>query len=356
MRIPRTGTLLALAFGLSLAACNRTEPVAPTSEAVSPEPPQIPQDAAFAKEAYALKSNGKDPAEIAAALRELRARYGYPALRREMSSSQAVPAAVPGALASGALGKAAATTVWTQAREVNIIYYFAHSQVVSVPANATLQATGIQVDATSDPMIMGFYKSVGTDNPEAYRVKFVGFNDDWAPGSLSSRFVWTNNTGAAKSIRIVSWCYPDAYGQTTMNYKVTLSGTTLASYTHTMWVNGNTQFETDRPSSGTAGCTGPTGSNVELKRDPHSPTGFGSTLVAFDEGTMEGSFIRDTDFALRMSRPLLQSGHNFLMGYFEGDGYQPSPMDESDATIDKLDAHYHFPFYFAWQVDRYNCP
>jgi hypothetical protein len=355
MRTLRTGTLLALALGIGLVACNRTETVAPTSGGASPEPPQSPKDAAFAKEAYALKSNEKDPAKIASALRELRTRYGYPALRREMSASEAVPAGVPGALVSGALGKAATTTSWTQVRAVNIIYYFAHTQVVSVPANATLQATGIQVDATSDPMIMGFYKSVGTDNPAAYRVKFVGFNDDWAPGSLSSRFVWTNNTGAAKSIRIVSWCYPDAYGQTTMNYKVTLSGTTLAAYTRTMWVNGATQFYTRVPSD-YAGCTGPTGSNVELRRDPNSPTGYGSTLVAFDEGTMEGSFIRDTDFALRMSRPLLPSGHNFLMGYFEGDGYQPSPMDESDATIDKLDAHYHFPFYFASQVDRYNCP
>jgi len=214
MRTLRTGTRLAFALGLglSLVACNRTETVAPTAEAVSPEPQQSPKNAAFAKEAYALKSREKDPAKIATAMRELMSRYGYPVLPREMSASNAVPGGV-----AGAFGKVAASS-WTQVRGMNVNYHFAHSRLVSVPANATLQATGIVVDGTADPMIMGFYKSIGSGNASAYWVKFVGFNDDWAPGSLNARYNWTNNTGGAKSIRIVSLCYPSTYGATTMTY------------------------------------------------------------------------------------------------------------------------------------------
>lgn len=349
MRYLRKGAPLALALGLGLVACNRTETVAPAPEAVSPEPPQSLKDAAFAREAYALKSKEKDQAKVVPALRELMSRYGYPALSREMSASESVPGGF-----SGALGKAAASS-WTQVRSVNVIYHFAHTQLLSVPAGATLQATGAQVDGTSDPLIMGFYKTIGSGNASAYWIKFVGYNDDWGAGSLNSGFTWTNTTGASKSVRIVSWCYPETYGTTTMTFKITQNGRTIASGSRTMWVSGATEFYTRIPSD-YAGCTGPLASQVELQRNRSNPaTGFGSTLVAFDEGTMEGAFIRDTDYALQLNRPLKQGGSSFLMGYFQGDGYQPSSMDASDA-IQKLDAHYHYPFYFVRQVDRFNCP
>jgi len=91
-----------------------------------------------------------------------------------------------------------------------------------------------------------------------------------------------------------------------------------------MWVSDNIEFYTRIPSE-YEGCTGPLASDVTLQRNPSSPTtGFGSTLVAFDEGTMEGAFIRDTDYSLRLNRPLLQGGSSFLMDIWKGTDTSPA--------------------------------
>ncbi|MBW8888733.1 MAG: hypothetical protein JF616_13330, partial [Fibrobacteres bacterium] len=58
----------------------------------------------------------------------------------ELPASKAVSGENP-----GALGKTAASE-WTQVRAVRTNYFFAHSLVVSVPANAVLKVSATQVD------------------------------------------------------------------------------------------------------------------------------------------------------------------------------------------------------------------
>jgi hypothetical protein len=320
-----------------------------------------PKDAAFSKEAYAIKSREKDPAKAKPAMRELASRLGYPVPPQESPASQAVPGPVSGEVSSEvsgegirALGKAAASR-WTQTRAVNVIYHFGNSRLVTVPSQAVLQVTSAQVDGASDPMVLGFYKSVSSGNASAYWVKFVGYNDDFAPGNLNSRFTWTNNTGATKTIRIVSWSYPGTAGATTLAHTVTQTGRRLSAASSTMWVSGSLESLTHIPSDFN-GCAGPQASQVGLTKISAGSAAFGSSLVAFNENTMEGAFIRDTQYALQLNTTLLQGGSSFLLGFFEGDGYQPSPMDESPESLDQLDAHYGYPFYTAWQKDRFDCP
>lgn len=351
-RFQRSGILLPLALGLALSACNRTEDSAPT---VAGEPPEIadaaPVNAAFAREASAIKSRETDPAKREAAMRDLMSRFGYPALPARASGPGAAP--VPGS-APGALEKTAATE-WTQVRGMNLFYPFAHSKVVSVPANGVLEAIANQGDAGSDPMLLAFYKTTSSGNAAAYWVKFVGYNDDRAAGNLNAYFKWTNTTGAAKTIRVVSWSYPGTYGVTNLTVRVTANGV-ASRFNSTLWVSGATEFETTSLHPDYAACTGPSASEIKLKRSPTSVTGYGHSLVAFNAGTMRGAFIRDTDYSLRLDEVLPPGGPSFLLGYFEGDGYQPDPMGIDDATLDALDAHYHFPLYFGSQNDRYACP
>jgi hypothetical protein len=353
MRTLRIGTFLPLALGLALDACNRSENISPTANEVSPETIQAPKDPAFAKEAYAIKSGEKDPAKIKSALRELRSRYGYPVMPEELPASKAVSGKNP-----GALGKAAASE-WTLVRALRTNYFFAHSLVVSVPANALLRVSATQVDGGTDPMVLGFYKSTTSTNSKAYLVKFVGYNDDIAPGNLNSNFSWTNRTGSAQSVRLVSWSYPGTYGTTTLSSRVTQNSLTH-SKSSTMWVSGAMEPETGLAPSFEA-CTGPLASRVIFTAGRFNPpTPFGSSLVAFNKNTMEGAFFRDTEDELQLN-DVLPSGSGFLLGYFEGDGYQPTPMDFSNATqgaaTDRLlNDHYHGVFYQGSQQDRYDCP
>ncbi|MBW8886148.1 MAG: hypothetical protein JF616_00195, partial [Fibrobacteres bacterium] len=198
------------------------------------------------------------------------------------------------------------------------------------------------------------YKSTTTTNSKAYLVKFVGYNDDAAAGNLNSNFTWTNRTGVAKSVRLVSWSYPGTFGTTTMSYRVTQNSLTH-SKSSTMWVSGAMEPFTE-VGSGFEACTGPLASGVIFTPSPFNPpTQFGSSLVAFNFNTMEGAFFRDTDDELLLN-DVLPAGFGFLLAYFEGDGYQPSPMDGSATADGLLDAHYHGVFYTGSQQDRYDCP
>lgn len=354
MPILRTRTLLSsalgLALGLSLAACNRTEDASPTADEPSAEPRLGPKDAAFSMEAYAIKSREKDHAKIESSLRDLRSRLGYPALPRELSSSHADPKGAP-----LALGKAAATE-WTQMRSANISYHFAHTRVINVRPNATLKVWAEQVNGGADPMVMGFYSNGGSVNDQSFQAVFVGYNDDMVAGNVNAFFKWKNLSTISRSIRLVSWCYPGTAGVTTTSWSLTEPGRATATGAKTMWVSGWTDFY-PRDASDYADCTGPSRSRIELWKDGGAPAaGTGSTLVAFNEATLRGGFLRDTDDAILMLEDVLpRGGSSFVLGYFAGDGYQPSDMD-ADNAVDLLDAHYGGPLYHGSQDDRYICP
>jgi hypothetical protein len=84
---------------------------------------------------------------------------------------------------------------------------------------------------------------------------------------------------------------------------------------------------------------------------------YGSSVLAFNSKTMRGAYLRDTRAGLLLKDVLPPGPHSFLLGYFEGDGYQPSPFDPaSDATYQALNNHYHLPLYFGSQQDYYTCP
>jgi hypothetical protein len=341
---------LSLALGLALIGCNQSEQMAPTADDASSEPRLGPKDAAFSMEASAIKSREKEPAKIEAALRDLRSRLGYPALPRELSSSHADPNEAP-----LALGKAAATE-WTQMRSANIGYHFAHTRVITVRPNATLKVWAEQVNGGADPMVMGFYSNGGSVNDQSFQTLFVGYNDDMAAGNVNAYFKWKNLGTVSRSIRLVSWCYPGTAGVTTTSWSLTETGRPTATGAKTMWVSGWTDFYPS-DASDYAGCTGPSRSRINLFKDGGSPTaGTGNTFVAFNEATLRGGYLRDTDDAILLLEDVLpRGGSSFVLGYFAGDGYQPSDMD-ADNALDLLDAHYGGPYYHGSQDDRYSCP
>jgi hypothetical protein len=281
------------------------------------------------------------------------ARFEYPALPAIASPS--APVAVP--LPEGSAKTAALSVVKTRSQFV--IYHFGNTLVVTVPNGLWLEAVASRDDGSIDPILVAFYKTTGGANPAAYRVQLVGYNDDRAVGNLDSYFRWKNETGSDKSVRLVSYAYGATWGKETLSLRLMNGGFPVYQTSKTMYVTTHAGYQSDIPPD-YASCTGPQGSRLQLERGLDSPTGFGSSLLAFNLNTMRGGFIRDTDYILNLEEALPTTLYGVFVGYFEGDGYQPSPFlldkDHISATTDAMDRHYGAPFYFASLLDHFLCP
>lgn len=99
-------------------------------------------------------------------------------------------------------------------------------------------------------------------------------------------------------------------------------------------------------------------SQIRLWRDPVAPaTNYGSSLLAVNATTLNGGFIQDADYKIGLDEVLPSGGYNLLPGDFEGDGYQPDPMDMDDAaTLRALDRHYGAPLCHGGEIQRLVCP
>lgn len=279
----------------------------------------------------------------------LRSRFGYPVPPSDLAPS-------PGAIAAAkALGKTASTTSWTQVRGGNIFYPFAHFVTVSVPADMVLHVAANAVDQGADPYLAAFYKSIGSGNANAYWVNFVGVNDDRGDGTLNSYIAWRNATGSAKTVRLVSFVYPQTQGTTTLAWRILNNGTTFTSGSHTFWVGAAPHFDVEVPSD-YAGCVGPMASNLTLNLDPTrtQQTHYGSSVLAVNTATMEGAYLKDTSYGLRLN-DVLPGYPSFVVGYFEGDGFQPN-MIFPDEALKELNDHYHNPYYQWSETDEFSCP
>lgn len=347
----RFAVILFLALSLALTACDRADAPPTAASDTSGMTQSGAPNPGFVREVQAIKAREKDPAAIRQAIREVSARYGYPVRPEETAADQPAQGAVP-----KALGKAASTGSWTQVRSVRVGYPFAHSKLVKVVAGATLETRAYAVDGGIDPMLIGFYKSEGTDNVNAYWVQFVGYNDDQAAGDLNSKFNWTNSTGATQYVRVVSFAYPGTWGTSTLVCRVVKGGSVLSRVTSTMWVSGDVEFFTEVPSDYYPKCGEPLASAITMHPSP-DPSSWGSSVLAFNANTMRGAYLKDTDYGLGLFEVLPTGPQSFLLGYFEGDGYQPDPFDPtSTATFQALNNHYHLPLYFGSQLDYYECP
>jgi len=335
---------LALSLGLGLMGCNQPE----SPVVANPSPAEQPADSprtptAFEHDWLALKAQGLSPKAMAEAAPALRAKYGLPPLDLPAEPDAAGPKGVPEAGATQALGKAAAGTFQSfQVKSGRILFNFVHYRDVSVAAGQTLVMTASASDAGTDPVLIAFYKTSASAAPSAYKATIVAWNDDYN-GGLNSYATWKNNTGATKSVRVMSYVYSQANaGKTSFTVVITASsGAPVYVTSENRYTSAAPIYNNDAIDYGS--CLGPISTDIQLLKD-YSP-GYGAGMLAFNSKTMTGGYMRETDGYLALNAALPDGYPNMVLGFYEGKNF----------TIDDINTLPYSSFYYR-QHDIYSCP
>jgi hypothetical protein len=333
---------LGLAAGLMATGCDRAEspaPAAPQQEqpALTPQ-----QQAAFTKEAMAIKAEYNDPAAafnqkaFDAAMIELMQRYHLPVPKAAQEAwSPLVPEYVPesgSAELAGALGKEAAlTTVWKKVKALDITFPYAQVAVFKVKNTDVMTTWTVGIDPSVDPYLVAFYSTSGRWDRDA--IKVIALNDD-GHGFPNASIQWGNNTGADRMVALVAFGFSaTTTGRSQLKYISTSGGpiTTITGRIATSRVFSNNNVIT-------AGCSGPFATRLEEKRI--SGGRYGTGILGVDVAQMKGANIFDRDTTVDLGFVLKPSGGNFVLPYLE----------DFDGKTYPNGNHYN-----GWQEDRYTC-
>jgi hypothetical protein len=323
LQIKSKGMFLAgVGLALAMSGCENGSGIDTAVAPGAEEPGAMRAATPYEKEVITLKSVESDPARLSAGLEELRSRFGFPAA----PIAPPYPAGSPAQEASE-LAKAAAASKYFSPRTLNFGVTPTPEVGITVAANATVEAwtTRTAANASVDPVMVGFYRTSGDANSQAFKTAFAGYNDD--NGNLDPFISWKNTTGAAKAVTFVAFAYSSSTtGGVTIKYRIVGGATTSKS----LPMNA-TRIAKGSPN--TAGCTGPSLTRIALQKI----AGLSSETVAlaYNASTKRGGYIYSSSAQLILEDVLPTTGTSFLIGYtqanssgiYDGNTYKASQLD-----------------------------
>lgn len=237
----------------------------------------------FDRELIAAKNGTDDPIERVRAMTAILDKYGVD--HPPATEFAGMPAAAdPAAFAPAA--KTASHT-WSPIRRdftsPNGIHTYRGSVSVGNGQSSRFVAMGNADNV--DPFLVAYYVD---DNPAvstAYKVRVVGFNDDYTGLNRNSVILWTNNTGGAKTIQFIAFAY-SSVSRGKGFITTTVNGTTTSFFDRE--IGGLKLFGATALPAIPSDCNHPRSTRIKLARPSGSQRG--SALV-MDAQAMRGGHL-----------------------------------------------------------------
>ena len=289
----------------------------------------------FDRELIAAKNGIADPVRQAQAMTAILDKYGV-----------AHPPATELADVPEAAGAAAKTAShsWSPVRRdiqaANGIHTYRGAVSVGNGQDARFVAIGNTDNV--DPFLVAYYVD---DNPAvstAYKVRLIGYNDDFSGLNRNSAILWTNNTGSSKTIQFVAFAY-SSLTRGKGSIATTVNGSTTVFSDRE--IGGLKQFGATQLPAQPDGCGQPISTRIQTWRLSGSERG---AVLVVDTKAMRGGHLQtqlNTEASLELPWIVWNPYPSFALLYQPYSGVLPSNWASTEVPT-----QYRFI-----QMDRYGC-